>query len=106
MKKIVFITPPDARYGFTSAGAHQIVTAPADAIGILRGVLSDRETGVVAVDERLVANIGEERLHRLARQWSGMLVVLPAPAAPGEMAEDYAIRLIRRAIGYHVRIEP
>jgi len=35
----------------------------------------------------------------------GILLVLPSPVKPPAEVEDYAARLIRRAIGYHVRIK-
>ena len=38
-------------------------------------------------------------------RWSpGMVVLLPAPAAGAPLEEDYVLRLIRRAIGYQVRL--
>jgi vacuolar-type H+-ATPase subunit F/Vma7 len=103
MNGIVVITPVDAGNGFACCGALQYSVSPGRAAETLTQVLADGESRVVILDERLVAEIGEERLGEIERLWPGVLVVLPAPgAAPAE--EDYAVRLIRRAIGYHVRV--
>ena len=104
MKRVAFITPPDARYGFSLGGAVQLVALPGEAEAIVRSALDDPENGVVVVDERLLPEIGDERFRELERRWFGILVVLPSPEAAGE-AEDYVLRLIRRAIGYQVRLQ-
>lgn len=104
MKGIVFITPPDARYGFSLSGIPQYVVTPAEAEALLLQVMADPESGVVVIDERLVAEIGEERFREMERRWYGILIPLPAPEK-GIETEDYALRLIRRAIGYHVRLQ-
>ena len=104
MKRVVFITPPDARDGFRLGGTVQLVAMPGEAEALVRSSLDDPENGVVAVDERLLPEIGDERFRELERRWFGILVVLPAPGAAGETA-DYALRLIRRAIGYQVRLQ-
>lgn len=107
MKNLIFITPDDARHGFILAGARQLVVTAADAETTLHQILADPDTRVAVIDERLLAGIPEERFREMEKRWFGILIVLPAPekrgAAPGE---DYALRLIRRAIGYHVRLQP
>lgn len=108
MKRVVFITPPDARPGFSMGGAVHHAATPAEVEPLLRRVLADPDTGVVVVvDERLLPGIDEERFREMERRWFGILLTLPAPqrrAVEGE--EDYVQRLIRRAIGYHVRLQP
>jgi hypothetical protein len=52
----------------------------------------------------LTAGIDEERLREIEKGWHGVVVVLPSPVSTPAEVEDYASRLIRRAIGYHVRI--
>lgn len=103
MKKVVAITPPDAGRGFACCGAVQHVADAGTVIDTLKVVLSDPESGVVILDERLLPEVGEETLRELERQWPGVLVVMPSPGAIAR-DEDYAVRLIRRAIGYHVRV--
>jgi hypothetical protein len=46
----------------------------------------------------------EEHLREREQNWNGIMLVLPSPEILPAEAEDYASRLIRRAIGYHVRL--
>lgn len=105
MKRIIFITPPDARYGFGMSRVTQYAVISEEAEAVIRQAMADPDSGVVVVDERLLAGIGEERFREMEKRWFGVLVVLPAPARVGEEGEeDYAARLIRKVIGYHVRL--
>jgi vacuolar-type H+-ATPase subunit F/Vma7 len=106
VRKIVVVAPADARHGFALAGVRQATSAAADLDEILRALMRDPATGVVIVDERLVAGPAQERLRELERRWAGLVVVLPAPGEAVRIEEDYALRLIRRAIGYQVRLSP
>lgn len=104
MKQIVFITTADARHGFGIAGARQYTSGPAEAEQTLLRVMADPESGVIAIDERLLVGIEDKHFRELERRWFGILLVLPAPEKMKIKAEDYAMRLVRQAIGYHVRI--
>ncbi len=103
MNRVVALTPADADNGFACCGALQHAVPPGRAAEILERALDEADSGVVILDERLVEEVGEELLHSLERRWSGVLVVLPAPG-PGGAGEDYAMRLIRRAVGYQVKV--
>lgn len=111
MRKIAFITPPDVEYGFSLTGLSQIVAQPSEMEETLKKTLEDIENGLVIIDERLLGNghdgngLTEERLRELEHRWQGILLVLPSPEKPPAEVEDYAARLIRRAIGYHVRLK-
>ncbi len=105
MKRIVFITPEDARFGFAMAGVQQVICRAEQLEATLTTVLAEPETCLVIVDERLIGHMPEERFHEMEKRWSGILMVLPAPEAGRPPGEDYALRLIRRAIGYQVRLD-
>jgi V/A-type H+-transporting ATPase subunit F len=111
MKKITFITPRDAIYGFSLTGISQVVSDASETEETLKQAMEETEDGLVIIDERLVIpgresrGLSEERLRELEHQWQGILLVLPSPDKPPAEAEDYAARLIRRAIGYHVRLK-
>lgn len=104
MKKIAVITPHDARYGFSLSGVTQFIVAPMDAEAAVEQAVTDPDYGVVVIDERLIAAIDDARFREMEKRWFGVLVVLPAPEKAGK-EEDYAERLIRRVIGYHVRVQ-
>jgi vacuolar-type H+-ATPase subunit F/Vma7 len=104
VKRIVVITPPDATHGFALAGVRQL-NATADATpAALRETARDAATGVVIIDERLVTRPLREQMRALEGRWPGLVVVLPAPRRAQVAAEDYVLQLIRRAIGYQVRL--
>lgn len=104
MTGVVFITVEDARYGFSLAGSVQLTCAVGKAEGMLRRTMADSDVGVIVIDERLVREIPESTFSELEEHWFGLVVTLPAPEKiVGE--EDYLHRLIRRALGYHVRLQ-
>lgn len=110
MKKIAFITPLDAKYGFGLTGVPQYAVEMPKFEEALKKIMDESENGLVIIDERLVgggrdvSGVSEERMRELEQAWHGILLVLPSPVRPPAQAEDYAARLIRRAIGYHVRL--
>ncbi len=111
MKKIAFITPSDSRYGFSLTGVPQYAVEPTKFEETLNKTMDESENGLVIIDERLVGagrevlGVSEERMRELEQAWHGILLVLPSPVKPPAQVEDYAARLIRRAIGYHVRLK-
>ncbi len=105
MKEIAFITPRDVEYGFRLSGVTHLVAENEEAKGMLKQTMEEPDYGLLIVDERLIDAITEERLRELEQAWNGILLVLPSPQKPPAEVEDYAARLIRRAIGYHVRLK-
>lgn len=106
MKQIVFVTPPDARYGFSLTGVRQLVVGPETVEKAVLELSGDAEVGVVVIDERLIEGRTPERVRQLELRWPGLIIVLPAPERTEQVEEDYAMRLIRRAIGYQVKLGP
>lgn len=107
MKRVLFITPEDSEFGFGLAGAAQRIVA--ERRGLRSAMIKAMEAGdasLIAVDERLIADEETEaQLRELAGARADLLVyVLPSPVAPEPEAEDYASALIRRTVGYHIRI--
>jgi V/A-type H+-transporting ATPase subunit F len=105
MKKIAFITPQDTAHGFSLSGVPQVVAAYDEAEDMLKKAMNEPDYGLVVIDERLIAGMTEDRLRELEQAWNGILLVLPSPVKPPAEVEDYAARLIRRAVGYHVRLK-
>lgn len=105
MRKIVVISAADARPGFALAGVRQFAGNTEDLPAALRGLARDPSIGAMIVDERLVTGAAQAQLRLLERRWTGLVIVLPAPVRPGRgEEEDYVLQLIRRAIGYQVRL--
>jgi len=105
LKKIAFITPLDAGYGFSLAGIPQKAVEAPEVEETLKQTLAEPDNGLVIIDERLIKGFTEERLRELEHGWHGIFLVMPSPVKPPPEVEDYAARLIRRAIGYHVRLK-
>ncbi len=104
MKKISFITPDYEEYGFKLSGVSHYVVREKEVEDTLRRIISEPDTGLVIIDERSLKGIDEKKLREIEKVWQGILLVLPSPEQRGIEIEDYASRLIRRAIGYHVRL--
>ncbi len=104
MKTILFLTPPEARYGFSLTGVVQQTVETEAAESDLRAALQNPGTGVVVIDERLLQKIPEQRIVDMERRWPGLLIVLPVPAKGEEQEEDAILRMVRRAIGYQVKL--
>jgi len=105
MKKIAFLTPRGEEYGFSLAGANHYTIGAEELEDTLITLMHDAETGLVVIDERLIKGITREKLREMEKRWYGILLVLPAPEKLGVEVEDYAMSLIKRAIGYHVRLK-
>lgn len=104
MKKVVVLTPPDARHGFALSGVRQAELVAGQLAESLPPLLADPAVGLVILDERLTAGDVRPWLREIERRWPGLIVILPAPAAVPLAEEDYVLHLIRRAIGYQVRL--
>lgn len=105
MREIVFLTGSESRYGFALCGIRQEIAGRDEAEARLRQLIVEKDVGLLVIDERLAAAIPRECLEAIEEGWHGLLVTLPAPnAEAGE--EDRWQALLRRALGYHVRLEP
>ena len=104
MKKIAVITPIYSEFGFKLAGVSHHVTREEEAESTIRSIIREPDVGLLVVDERLLKGVTEEKLKEIEKSWHGVIVALPSPKRPEVEIEDFAVRLIRRAIGYHVRI--
>lgn len=105
MKEILFLTAGDAVPGFALTGVRQQAPGSAEVWEALVAACDDPQVGVIAIDARLLEGLDEQRLADLGEAWPGVIVTLPAPAGSPGPAEDDLQRLVRRALGYHVRLE-
>ena len=104
MRQVVVMTPPDARHGFALTGVRQRALLPEQLPTELKALLDDPGVGLVVVDERLATGAMQASLREMERRWPGLVVMLPAPRVGTRVEEDYVLRLIRRALGYQVRL--
>ncbi len=105
MREIVFLTGSESRYGFALCGIRQEIAGRDEAEVRLRQLVAEKDVGVLVIDERLATSIPQARFDEIEEGWHGLLVTLPTPNAEAE-EEDRWQALLRRALGYHVRLEP
>ena len=105
MKNIAFITVQEAEFGFNLTGTDQYVSDEKDLIALLKNIMQKPDTGLIIIDERLIDSYTEGKIREAERIWHGVVIILPSPERPKAEIDDYASRLIRRAIGYHVRLQ-
>ncbi|GAB4432014.1 MAG: hypothetical protein OHK0040_01730 [bacterium] len=103
-KKVVFLTPADAKYGFSLAGViHYEITAD-DLQETLERLVKDEALGIIVVDERLTTEIKDDVMKDMEKKFAGVILVLPSPEKPLSEDGEYISRLIKKAIGYYVRL--
>jgi vacuolar-type H+-ATPase subunit F/Vma7 len=103
-KRIVFFTEKDARYGFGLAGFEQHVCDSDGLESLLEQFVQKPEYGLIVIDERLVTESIDDRLREMERGLDLVFVIMPPPLKMETRREDYAVRLLRKAIGYHVQL--
>lgn len=100
------VTRPGDGLGFRLAGAEVEEVAPGEEAARFRSLLSDPRLGVVAVENGVLSAVPEPMLRRAAARGLPVLLPFALPrrfAEPGR-GEAYVAALIRRAIGYHVKL--
>lgn len=107
MARLIVITDPDTALGFRLAGVEATEVADADeAADRLLSLLKSEEPGIVMYNEEYHTALSEHS--RVALEESTAPVFFPVPGRPvgrmGEPREEYLARLLRRAIGYQLKI--
>jgi V/A-type H+-transporting ATPase subunit F len=101
----VLVRPGDA-LGFRLAGAAVDEVAPGGEAAALRRLLADPHVGVVVAEEEVLRAVPARLLHRVRE--AGLPVILPfaLPRRWGERGrgEAYVAALVRRAVGYAVKL--
>jgi len=101
------LSRPVVAAGFGLAGTRVLeADTTEDGIACLRDLLVQPDVGVVLVEEGLHERLPEDVRRRLGRNPLPMVVPFPGPAweERPEVAESYIVELLRRVIGYRVRL--
>lgn len=101
----VVLRPEDVR-GFQLAGATVASAALGEEVATLRAVLADAAVGVVAVEEEVLSHVPARLLRRVRERGIPVLLPFALPRRYGEAGRgrEYVAALIRRAIGYAIRL--
>ncbi len=107
MYKVVVLTDPDTADGFRLAGVDvQVVESNDMARKQLNALLDDDSSGIIAVNEKMMAAIDERTQKKIDSIYRPIVISLPIKERL-EMGEDhraYLSRLIRRAIGFDITL--
>ena len=71
---------------------------------LLQQFVQKPEYGLFVIDERLVSESIDSRLREMERGLDLVFVIMPPPLKMEGKREDYAVRLLRKAIGYHIQL--
>lgn len=108
MAGLTVITDPDTALGFQLAGAEVTEVAGADeAAARLLALLKAKEPGVVMYNEEYRSALPEKSRAALEESITPVFFAIPVARAGGvgETREVYLARLLRRAIGYQLKIK-
>lgn len=107
MYKLIVLTDSDTADGFRLAGVDVIVADSPDlARKELNALVDDEASGIIAVNERMMAAIDERTQKKIDSIYRPIVISLPIKERL-EMGEDhraYLSRLIRRAIGFDITL--
>jgi vacuolar-type H+-ATPase subunit F/Vma7 len=101
------VTGPALAAGFRLSGIAADEVPDADAAAARVGALGARgDVGIILVEQRLLDDMGDAARREVERRAVPIVVPVPAPEweAGRGAAEDIILELLRRAIGYRVRL--
>ena len=106
-RRLLVVAAPGSSAGFALAGVPVIEAADAseDAARMER-LLNDPDAGVVVVDDSLYRDLPEELRRHLQSSAQPVVIPIPGPDWTSEStAHEYIVEILRRAIGYRVRLQ-
>jgi vacuolar-type H+-ATPase subunit F/Vma7 len=98
---------PASEAGFALAGlAARVVPDPLDPVPAIDDLVARAAVGVVLIEESIYDGLPAEQKSRLDRLSWPVVVPFPGPARfDARSAEERVIDLLRRAIGYRVKLQ-
>ena len=107
MPRVVVLTDNEPAAGFRLAGLEvHVAASPFEAERELLELLANKNIGIIALNEEFLENFSERVKKRIERGEHPIVFPFPSIKKWREAAppEEYVVRLIRRAIGYHLKI--
>lgn len=107
MYKLVVLTDRETAYGFRLAGV-DVVEADnqEEANRLLTSLINDDRSGIIALNEEYMGGIDDRLRRKIDRLYRPLVIPIPAEKkVEGESDRaDYIRRLIRRAVGFDVKL--
>ena len=107
MYKLIVLTDSDTADGFRLAGVDVAVAdSPEMARKTLNALVDDEASGIIAVNEKMMADIDERTQNKIDSIYRPIVISLPIreQLTIGEDHRAYLARLIRRAIGFDITL--
>ena len=107
MFKLVIVTDPDSAHGFRLSGVDVVEAKDlAEAKKRIIELINDDSSGIIAVNEEFMAVIDERTREKIEKIYRPVVISFPAKRrlAVGEMRREDLARLIRRAVGFDIRL--
>lgn len=108
MARLIVVTDPDTALGFRLAGVEANEVHGADeAAERLLALLRAKESGIVLYNEAFRSGLSEKDQAALEDSLTPIFFAVPTALAGriGERREEYLARLLRRTIGYQLKIK-
>lgn len=108
MARVVALADPDTALGFRLTGIETVVVKkPDEAVQHIETLLEQKKADVVILSEDFLVTIPERLQRRIETSLKPIFVPIPHIRSwrEGEKREEYLIRLLRRAIGYQIKIK-
>ncbi len=108
MNKVLVITYSDIAVGFKLAGVDVITPDKDEEISdLFEECLNNNEYGLVVVEEAFLSNLNEWTRKKLDKAEEPIIVPISTPQKwdRKEAADTYLTRLVRKAIGYQIKIK-
>jgi len=104
--RVALLSRPETAPAFALTGLRPLVVQdPGDAGRRLAALLDDARVGLVLLDSPLHDGLDPELQRRLSTRPVPLVVPMPAPSwAEHAVADRVIVELLRRAIGYQVRL--
>lgn len=108
MSDLLVITGQGSSLGFRTAGLDTLeVDGKADVSGLLLGLQAQGRYGLIAIEEGLLEKVTPNAMKRLRKKGLPVIIPINLPGKWGESeaGESPVVRLIRRAIGYQIKLK-
>jgi len=105
--KLTVLTDTSTADGFRLSGVDTVVVDSAEMTRVhLNSLIDDEDSGIIAVNERLMAGIDERTQRRIDSIYRPIVISLPIKEKleVGDDHRAYLARLIRRAIGFDITL--
>ncbi|MGB5696558.1 MAG: V-type ATP synthase subunit F [Polyangiales bacterium] len=106
-ERLAVIASPGLSTGFALAGVTVLeATDAVVVVKLIEQLVRDMNAGVILVEEPLYRDLTDEVRRGLQRSISPVVIPVPGPDWTAEStAHEYIVEILRRAIGYRVRLQ-